>query len=222
MLLRVSRLKVLHTSTTHRRHLFSLPDLSNILPGGGTQAQTYREQKNLPYTRQQLYNVVSDVGSYHHFIPFCSGSRVLSTTDETRFPIVLEAELTVQFLAFKESYVSHVTCIPLESVKAVASSSTPLFKELTTTWRFQSISDGTTPSTPSPTSNNSLSLKRSTGSAATLVSLDLAFAFASPIHAAVSSSFFGQVSKLMVNAFEERCAEVYGGQLPGSRFGGSR
>ncbi|KAJ6515923.1 dehydrase and lipid transport-domain-containing protein [Mycena sanguinolenta] len=182
--------------STRRRHLFSLPDLSSILPGG-PELQTYREQKTLPYTRQQLYQVVSDVGSYHHFIPFCSASRVLSTTDETQIPMVMDAELTVEFLAFKESYVSRVTCIPLESVKAVASSATPLFKDLTTMWRFQSISGNETAlsSMATPT---------------TLVKLDLAFAFASPIHAAISSSFFGQVSKLMVNAFEERCAEVYG------------
>jgi coenzyme Q-binding protein COQ10 len=168
------------------------------------------------YTRQQLYKVVSDVASYHHFIPFCSASRVLSTTDETQIPILMDAELTVQFLAFKESYVSRVTCVPLESVEvrptrvpfphnshykqAVASSSTPLFKELKTTWRFQSISENTA------TLNTTLP----SNTAATLVRLDLAFAFASPIHAAVSSSFFGQVSKLMVNAFEERCADVYG------------
>ncbi|KAJ6599102.1 dehydrase and lipid transport-domain-containing protein [Mycena vulgaris] len=192
-MLRLSRIGVPRAVSTHRRRLFSLPDLSNILPGG-SEVQTYSEQKSLPYTRLQLYKVVSDVGSYHHFIPFCSASRVLDATDETQIPILLDAELTVQFLAFKESYVSRVTCIPLESVQAVASSSTPLFKELTTTWRFQAIPGSTT----------------TTDSAATLVSLDLAFAFASPIHAAVSSSFFGQVSRLMVNAFEERCADVYG------------
>ncbi|KAJ7781268.1 dehydrase and lipid transport-domain-containing protein, partial [Mycena metata] len=207
-MLHVSRFRV--AQALCRRRLFSLPDFSNLLPGA-TDLQTYHEQKTLPYTRQQLYQVVSDVGSYQHFIPFCSASRVLSTTDEARIPIVLDAELTVQFLALKESYVSKVTCIPLESVQAVASSSTPLFKELTTTWRFQPIpergllSSGRSSALPSTIPPND-----STATAATLVSLDLAFAFASPIHAAISSSFFGQVSKLMVNAFEERCAEVYG------------
>ncbi|KAJ7095346.1 dehydrase and lipid transport-domain-containing protein [Mycena belliarum] len=203
----LSRLGLSRRTSTHRRLLFSLPDLSSLLPGG-PELQTYHEQKTLPYTREQLYQVVSDVGSYHHFIPFCSASRVLSATDATQIPILLDAELTVQFLAFKESYVSRVTCTPTESVQAVASSSTPLFKELTTTWRFKA----TTPPFP-PTSSFTahVSTARSPECAATLVSLDLAFAFASPIHAAVSSSFFGQVSKLMVNAFEKRCADVYGG-----------
>ena len=44
----------------------------------------------------------------------------------------------------------------------------------------------------------------------TLVTLDLTFAFANPVHAAVSASVFGQVSKMMVKAFEERCLEIYG------------
>ncbi|KAF8195930.1 dehydrase and lipid transport-domain-containing protein [Mycena galopus ATCC 62051] len=196
-MLRVARLGVPRLVSTRRRHLFSLPDLSNLLPGG-TELQTYHEQKTLPYTRQQLYKVVSDVGSYHHFIPFCSASRVLSTTDETQVPILMDAELTVQFLAFEESYVSRVTCTPLESVKAVASSSTPLFKELTTTWCFESILEKRPLFAPPP-SNGTLQSNDSTSTPATLVRLDLAFAFASPIHAA-----------LMVNAFEERCADVYG------------
>ncbi|KAJ7283690.1 dehydrase and lipid transport-domain-containing protein, partial [Mycena rebaudengoi] len=185
------------------RSFFTLPNLLS----GGTDIQSYHEEKSLPYTRQQLYSVVADVASYKHFIPFCSASRVLSTTGPTQIPTLLDAELTVQFLAFKESYVSRVTCTPLESVKAVASSSTPLFKTLTTTWRFQSIPPSA--STP-PAAGDSLSLRQSTDSSPTLVSLDLAFAFANPLHATVSSAFFGQVSKLMVNAFEQRCADVYG------------
>jgi coenzyme Q-binding protein COQ10 len=44
----------------------------------------------------------------------------------------------------------------------------------------------------------------------TLLSLDLSYAFANPVHAAVSGTFFGKVSAMMVRAFEERCIEVYG------------
>jgi coenzyme Q-binding protein COQ10 len=48
----------------------------------------------------------------------------------------------------------------------------------------------------------------------TVVTLDLAYAFANPLHAAVSATFFGQVSQLMVEAFENRCLDIYG---PGTR-----
>lgn len=43
----------------------------------------------------------------------------------------------------------------------------------------------------------------------TLVKYDIAFAFANPLHAAISAKFFGQVSGLMMRAFEDRCGEVY-------------
>jgi coenzyme Q-binding protein COQ10 len=178
------------------------------------------------YTRQQLYELVADVGSYPLFVPFCTGSRILCCfeADERsrgdQRATALEAELTVGFLSFSESYISKVTRIPFESVevcipfpnilhgvemcpKAVASSSTHLFKTLETVWRFQRVP----PTSPHPPSSDP-----STGqdTCPTLVTLDLKFAFASPVHAAVSATFFGQVSRLMVRAFEERCLEVYG------------
>ena len=79
------------------------------------------------YTRRQLYAVVSDVGSYASFVPFCTRSRVLrplTLVDPTSAPntesggaLQMEAELTVAFLAFTERYTSRVTCVPYESVR---------------------------------------------------------------------------------------------------------
>lgn len=48
------------------------------------------------------------------------------------------------------------------------------------------------------------------GKESTLVKYDIAFDFANPLHAAISAKFFGQVSGLMMRAFEDRCEEVYG------------
>ena len=137
----------------------------------------------------------------------------------------MEAELRVAFGPFSESYISTVTCVPDSSVEvgihsvssqshilnlvqqAVASSSTPLFKSLTTTWRFQPAS----PAPPHPSAAPPL-MRMDAGP--TLLTLDLAYAFASPLHAGVAGAFFGQVSAAMVKAFEERCRAVYG---PGTR-----
>jgi len=198
-----------HTPSRYaqRRHLFKLPDW-NSLPypfadPAGVKPQTYHEHKVLPYTRRQLYAVVSDVGSYASFIPFCKRSRVLRPlTPATNWPdaqagaLLMEAELTVAFLAYTERYTSRVTCVPDQSVRAVAASSTPLFKMLETTWRFQPVATETS--------------RTDDDTGPTLLSLDLAFEFANPVHAAVSGAFFGKVSTLMVKAFEERCVKVYG------------
>lgn len=188
----------------------------------------------------------------------------------------MDAEMTVGFMAFKERYVSRVTCVPYESVevrfraknleggcadfamclilkcnvcgavgwKAVASSSTPLFRTLTTTWRFQRASPqsphasagglrepghGSEYENRSPVHESRSPARVGLDAGAqvgthsgtrvgtpagddgpTLVTLDLVYAFANPVHATISAAFFGQVSKLMVKAFEERCLEVYG------------
>ena len=84
-------------------------------------------------------------------------------------------------------------------------SSTPLFKMLETTWRFESAT--------SASDLNQIPIPASPGAddtGPTVLSLDLAFEFANPLHAAVSGAFFGKVSTLMVKAFEERCVKVYG------------
>ncbi|KAI0797033.1 dehydrase and lipid transport-domain-containing protein [Abortiporus biennis] len=244
MLVRPALLSLASTSrTAYTRNLFTLPDLSSFSPfhepeKGSDEPQEYHERQILPYRPSELYKVVSDVGSYPHFVPFCTDARILNTSSlpssgsNSPSSHVMDAELTVGFLTFRESYTSVVTCRPNECVEAVASSSTPLFKSLTTTWRFQPAS----PRSPHPTksglhlaqphsrfsstatsthSESDVTIPvKDPDSSPTLVTLDLSFAFASPVHAAVSATFFGQVSKMMVKAFEERCLDVYG---PGRR-----
>ena len=60
--------------------------------------------------------------SYNKFIPFCTGSKVLSRREplkghNTPDAFSMDAELTVGFLSFTESYVSKVICSPYDSVK---------------------------------------------------------------------------------------------------------
>ncbi|KAF9058174.1 dehydrase and lipid transport-domain-containing protein [Panaeolus papilionaceus] len=199
------------------RTLFSLPNLPSFSPFGSSE-QTFKQEKKFryadhtmlcyspnptqlnlsSYTDRELYAVVADVASYPKFIPFCVGSRIspLALQQAMQQKTTAEAELTVGFMQFKESYVSNVTCVPFESVQAVASSSTPLFKNLSTTWRFSGASQST-PTAP-----------------CTMVSFDLTYEFANPLHAGVSSAFFGQVANMMIQAFEDRCATVYGSRPP--------
>lgn len=123
-----------------RRTFFKLPELpfASDVPG---KAQSYHEQRILPcvtrgspctqdetnpcfypyrYTPEEMYSVVADVASYRHFIPYCENARVLRTLSEDSSKLVIDAELTVGFNLFTESYVSRVTCIPHESVQVSA------------------------------------------------------------------------------------------------------
>ncbi|KDQ15477.1 hypothetical protein BOTBODRAFT_173955 [Botryobasidium botryosum FD-172 SS1] len=159
------------------------------------------------YSPKQLYTVVADVDSYHRFIPFCTASRVLTAPPRDRLvPYDVEAELKVGFMSFEEGYISRVHCRPYQMVKATASSSTPLFKSLVTTWQFESTSKPA----PITASKNSLQPTNIDLPGPTRVTFDLTYAFANPLYASISSRFFGQVSELMVQAFEKRCVEVYG------------
>lgn len=97
----------------------------------------------------------------------------------------------------------------------MASSATPLFKTLETTWRFQPAPSAHPSNTASVSSRDTSAGANGIASedgdvGPTILSLDLSFAFANPVHAAVSRGFFGKVSTLMVKAFEERCSRVYG------------
>jgi len=181
-----------------RRPLFSFPDFSS-----SSLRKTYREQRILPYSSKELYAVVADVASYPKFVPFCVASRIDASARARAMQqkTLVDAELTFGFMSFKESYVSNVTCIPYASVQASASSSTPLFKNLSTTWKFQSA-------TSSPRSTSNEGLENRPGPS--LVSYDLAYEFANPLHAATSAAFFDQLASMMIKAFEDRCCVVYG------------
>jgi coenzyme Q-binding protein COQ10 len=65
---------------------------------------THAERRVVPYSPEQLFDLVADVGSYPKFLPWCVGARVRSRT-ETQ----LLADLTIGFGPFRESFTSRVT-----------------------------------------------------------------------------------------------------------------
>lgn len=153
-----------------------------------------------------MYNVVANVKDYEQFVPFCNHSLVYSTRTITRgnsLQTVFDGELGVGFKMFKEKYLSRVTCEHPNYVQAVSSDAS-LFKELVTTWRF-------TPNLP-PSQRNRPDAKHHPSC---YVDFSIVFEFASPLHAQASSVFFDQVSKMMLQAFVDRCNAVY--NKPNSR-----
>ncbi|WWC73751.1 uncharacterized protein I206_107723 [Kwoniella pini CBS 10737] len=186
--------------------------------------QRFHARKILPYSQIQLYSLVSNVPSYSSFIPFCNSSNVLlkSSSGQTKSkdlnwkpgkePFEVLAELSVGFGGLEERYISKVVGIPFESVTATASSQTPLFKSLITRWSFQSAFQN------SPHPSNSLksikdsnsNLKEDPNIGPTLLTIDLNFNFANPLHRIASQAVLPKVADKMIQAFEKRCLEVYG------------
>ncbi|BGP53494.1 hypothetical protein JCM8202_001138 [Rhodotorula sphaerocarpa] len=174
----------------------------------------YREDKVMPYSPAQLYSVIADVDSYQSFLPFTTSSRVLSaalldphTRHRTDRPLSekgwlrpgapgerweMDAELRIGAMGFEEGYVSRVEADKERSVKATSKDAS-MFRHLSTDWSFAPTS------TSQPTDPQ------------TRVDLYLAYAFASPIHAAAIQSVWDKVSTLMVEKFEQRVRQVHGG-----------
>ncbi len=64
---------------------------------------THAEHKLVPYTADQMFDLVADVGRYHDFLPWCAGSKVRTHTETE-----LVADLTIGFGPFRESFTSRV------------------------------------------------------------------------------------------------------------------
>ncbi|KAI8372324.1 dehydrase and lipid transport-domain-containing protein [Choanephora cucurbitarum] len=173
-----------------RRHFFSIPDAFSS-------KKQYKEKKLLNFSQNQIYNVVSNVNDYKFFVPFCNHSHVYTNTPLRDGSYLMKAELGVGFKLFEEKYMSKVTCRKPTVVKAVAADAA-LFNDMTTTWQF-------TPNLPPSKLNSSAAADHPS----CWVDFEISFEFASPIHAQASSVFFDQVSKMMLQAFVDRCQTVY-------------
>jgi len=97
---------------------------------------THAEKKVLPYTQEQLFEVVADVRRYPEFLPWCVGARVISHTDTE-----LVADLTIGFKMFRETFRSQVTLERPGHVH-VRYLNGP-FRYLNNHWRFNPVPAGT-------------------------------------------------------------------------------
>lgn len=63
----------------------------------------HAETRRLPYTPQQMFDLVADVGRYAEFLPWVSAIRVRSNTDAH-----LTADMIVGFKGLRETFTSKV------------------------------------------------------------------------------------------------------------------
>lgn len=96
---------------------------------------THAERKVLPYSPEQMFDLVADVGKYPQFLPWCVGARVRSQTDT-----LLVADLTIGFGPFRESFTSRVDLDKPREVK-VKYENGP-FRYLNNNWTFEADPKG--------------------------------------------------------------------------------
>ncbi|HXH52686.1 MAG TPA: type II toxin-antitoxin system RatA family toxin [Sphingomicrobium sp.] len=140
----------------------------------------HSETRHLPYTPEQLFDLVADVGRYGEFLPWVVAVRIRSSSETETI-----ADLVVGFSAFRERFTSRVSKdrpnrICVDYVEG------PL-KYLHNEWSFE----------PSPEGGTDLSFV-------------VDFAFRSRLFESLAGAMFDRALRRMTGAFEARAAALYG------------
>ena len=96
----------------------------------------FEERTVVPYTPEQMFDLVADVGRYPEFLPWCVGAHVRSRTDA-----LLVADMTIGFGPFRETFTSRVDLDSPRSLK-VQYERGP-FKKMVNQWTFKPDQKGT-------------------------------------------------------------------------------
>lgn len=145
---------------------------------------THSEKRTLPYTAQQMYDLVADVSAYPKFLPWCSASRIRSRKTKDALEII-EADLVISFKLFREKFGSRVTLNPDETKIDVEYLDGP-FKYLNNHWHFCQTEEGCE------------------------VDFFVDFEFRSKLLQSVIGVVFYEAMQRIVRAFEDRAKELYG------------
>jgi coenzyme Q-binding protein COQ10 len=93
------------------------------------------EKRFLPYSSEQLFDLVADIESYPQFLPWCVGARILKHDGDT-----LQADLMIGFKMLRETFTSRVSLDRPETIE-VAYLRGP-FRHLKNIWRFTAVDGG--------------------------------------------------------------------------------
>ena len=147
----------------------------------------HTETRNLPYSPEQVFDLVADVKRYQEFLPWVAATRIRSDSETD-----MVADLVVGFRALKETFTSKVHKrrpheIEIDYVEG------PL-KYLHNNWIFEDDGKG-----------------------GTHVHFCVDFAFKSRIFESLAGQMFDRALRRMIGAFEERAAVLYGDGSSNSR-----
>ena len=140
----------------------------------------HSESRHLPYTPEQVFDLVADVARYDEFLPWVVAVRVRSSSETETV-----ADLVVGFSAFKERFTSRVRKerprrIEVDYIEG------PL-KYLHNEWLFEPAADGGTD-----------------------LHFSVDFAFRSRLFEALAGQMFDRALRRLTGAFERRAAALYG------------
>lgn len=145
---------------------------------------THSETRRLPYTAQQMYDLVADVARYPEFLPWTAAARIRDTRTEGD-RIVMLADLVISFKVFRERFGSRVTLWP-DAKKIDTEYLDGPFRHMISNWAFVDAEGGCD------------------------VYFHVDFEFRNRLLQATATVFFNEAMQRVVRAFERRATELYG------------
>jgi ribosome-associated toxin RatA of RatAB toxin-antitoxin module len=134
----------------------------------------------VPYTADEMYALVSDILTYPQFLPWCSGTQILSREGQE-----LSARIDFSVSSVSQSFTTSNRLKPGEEI-AMQLVDGP-FSQLEGRWRFEPLGD-----------------------AGCKISLLLEYDFSSKMVSLVVGPVFNKIANTLVDAFQKRAVEVYG------------
>ena len=140
----------------------------------------HSETRYLPYTPEQLFDLVADVATYDEFLPWVVAVRVRSSSETETV-----ADLVVGFNAFKERFTSRV--VKERPARICVDYVEGPLKYLHNEWKFDRAGGGGTD-----------------------LCFAVDFAFKSRLFESLAGAMFDRALRRMTDAFEQRAATLYG------------
>ncbi len=145
---------------------------------------THSETRTLPYSAQQMYDLVADVARYPEFLPWTAAARIRSRQPDGAREVML-ADLVISFKVFRERFGSKVVLDPTDKVIDTEYLDGP-FRYMQSRWAFRDVDGGVE------------------------VAFFVDFEFRNRILQGAAGMFFYEAMQRIVRAFERRAAQLYG------------
>lgn len=146
---------------------------------------THSETRKLPYTAQQMYDLVADVPAYPQFLPWCAAARVRRIYRAGPAEI-MEADLVISFKVFRERFGSRVTLFAGEKRIDTEYLDGP-FRHMKSEWIFRDLPSG-----------------------GCEVAFHVDFEFRNAVLQRIIGVVFNEAMHRIVRAFENRAGELHG------------
>jgi coenzyme Q-binding protein COQ10 len=159
----------------------------------------YTENRFLPYTPAQLFELVAAVDRYPEFLPWCLAVRIRSSEKLRGTPqkALIVADLVIGFRMIRERYTSRVTLQPPQRIDVTYVDGP--FRYLNSYWIFEPVAPST---------------KRPIGG--TMLTFHIEFEFRSKLLQSLMGVLFNEAVTRMVAAFAGRAKQLYSARQSGA------